>query len=157
MAARPVRITVIGRGACGPDLAALARRAGAEVARRQGVLITGGLGGVMEAACRGATETGGFTIGILPGADADDANAAVTVPIPTGMGEARNVINVRAGDAVVALAGGHGTLSEIALALKAGIPVVACGAWDEFDAVRSAETPEEAVAMAFSLAEGRTP
>jgi len=157
MAARPVRITVIGRGTCGPDLAALARRAGAEVARRQGVLITGGLGGVMEAACRGACEAGGLTIGILPGAADDDANTSVTVPIPTGMGEARNVINVRAGDAVVALAGGYGTLSEIAMALKTGIPVVACGAWDEFDAVRSAETPEEAVAMAFSLAEGKTP
>ncbi len=94
------------------------------------VLVCGGLGGVMEAACRGAHAGGGLTVGILPGRDRDEANPHVDIAIPTGMGEARNVLVVRCADAVVAVAGEYGTLSEIALALQAGIPVVGLDTWE---------------------------
>jgi uncharacterized protein (TIGR00725 family) len=94
------------------------------------VLVCGGLGGVMEAACRGAKDAGGTTIGILPGADRAAANPFVDVAIATGLGEARNALVVRAADAAIAVGGGYGTLSEIALALKAGKPVVGIGTWD---------------------------
>jgi uncharacterized protein (TIGR00725 family) len=93
-------------------------------------LVCGGLGGVMEAACRGAKGAGGTTIGILPGSERAAANAFVDVAVPTGLGEARNALVVRAADAVIAVGGGYGTLSEIALALKAGKPVVGLGSWD---------------------------
>jgi uncharacterized protein (TIGR00725 family) len=94
------------------------------------VIVCGGLGGVMEAACRGAKDAGGTTIGILPGADRAAANPFVDVAIPTGLGEARNALVVRAADAVIAVGGGYGTLSEVALALKAGKRVVGVGTWD---------------------------
>ncbi len=152
MGTRPVRITVVGAGCCDRDTASIAERVGDGIARRGGVLICGGLGGAMEAAARGAREAGGLTVGILPGTRADDANPYIEVPIPTGMGEARNVINVRAADAVIAVAGSHGTLSEIALAIKMGIPVVAVSAWTELTNVVHAGSPDEAVATAFELA-----
>ena len=152
-AGRPLRICVVGRGECGPDLEELARRVGAEIAGRGAVLVCGGLGDVMEAACRGALEADGLTVGILPGESASDANSAVVVPLPTGMGEARNVINVRTGDAVIALEGGFGTLSEVALALKMGKPVVAVGAWKDIEGVTVADGPQEAVDAALRLAE----
>ena len=106
--------------------------------------MCGGLGGVMEAACRGAKETGGTTIGILPSTDRSEANGFVDVAIPTGLGEARNALVVRAADAVIALGGGYGTLSEIALALKAGKPVVGLGTW-EIEGVVAVSDPEAAV------------
>jgi len=106
----------------------------------------------MEAAARGAKGAGGLTVGILPGDSGEDANPHIEVPIATGLGEARNVVNVRAADAVVAVAGRYGTLSEIALALGMGIPVVALNSWAISDDVIVAETPEEAVEKAFSLA-----
>ena len=106
--------------------------------------MTGGLGGVMEAACRGARDAGGTTIGILPGADRSAANAYVDVAIPTGLGEARNALVVRAADALIAVGGAYGTLSEIALALKAGKRVVGLGTW-EIDGVEAAASPEAAV------------
>ena len=109
----------------------------------------------MEAAARGATSGGGTTVGILPGVDADDANPFIDIPIPTGMGEARNVINVRAADVVVAVRGRHGTLSEIAHAVKMGIPVVAVASWSEIDEIEHVDSPEEAVARAFDLAARR--
>jgi len=149
---RPTRITVVGRAQCSADVAELARQVGEKIAQRGAVLVCGGLGGVMEAACRGAAEAGGLTIGILPGIDPDSANEHVIIPVPTGMGEARNVINVRAGEVVIALDGGYGTLSEIAVALRAGIPVVALGAWQEIDEVTPAASPEEAVRAALELA-----
>jgi len=108
------------------------------------VLVCGGLGGVMEAACRGAKDGGGTTVGILPGTERAAANAFVDVAIPTGLGEARNALVVRAADALIAIGGAYGTLSEIAFALKAGKPVVGLGTWD-VDGVRPAGSPEAAV------------
>jgi uncharacterized protein (TIGR00725 family) len=151
MGIRPVRITVVGAGRCDKATASIAERVGAEIARRGGVLICGGLGGVMEASARGAMAQGGLTVGILPGTSASDSNPGIIIPIPTGMGEARNVVNVRAGDAVIGVGGGDGTASEIALALKMGIPVVAISPPYSTEDVVLAESPEEAVARAFEL------
>jgi uncharacterized protein (TIGR00725 family) len=117
-----------GRDATAAELAD-AEDAGAAVAEAGATLVCGGLGGVMEAACRGARSRGGLTVGILPGDDRDAANGWVAVGLPTGLGEARNVLVVRAAHAVVAVGGGWGTLSEIALALRAGRPVVGVGTW----------------------------
>lgn len=154
MASRPVRITVVGGARCDTDTASLAEQVGEGIARGGGVLISGGLSGVMEAASRGARLAGGTTVGILPGPSADDANEHVTIPIVTDMGQARNVINVLSGDAVIALPGLEGTLSEIATALKSSIPVVALAAWGEIEGVVSAATPDEAVRLAFECARG---
>ncbi|MEA2428059.1 MAG: hypothetical protein QOF37_1687 [Thermoleophilaceae bacterium] len=115
------------------------------------MLVCGGLGGVMEAACRGAKAAGGTTVGILPGFDRTDANEYVDVALATGFGEARNALVVRAADALVAVGGEYGTLSEIALAIKAGKPVVGIDTWD-LDAVVAAATPEDAVRRALDLA-----
>jgi uncharacterized protein (TIGR00725 family) len=109
------------------------------------VLVCGGLGGVMEAACRGAKEAGGTTVGILPGSDRSDANPHVDVAVSTGLGEARNALVVRAADALIAIGGGYGTLSEVALALRAGKRVVGLGTWD-VEGVEMAGSPEAAVA-----------
>jgi uncharacterized protein (TIGR00725 family) len=132
------------------------------VARAGAVLVCGGLGGVMAAACRGAAGAGGMTVGILPGEDAAEANAWVQVAVPTGLGELRNGLVVRACDALVAVGGEYGTLSELALALKIGRPVVGIGTWtlvrpggDPDVGVHPAAGPDEAVALALSLA-GRT-
>jgi uncharacterized protein (TIGR00725 family) len=118
---------------------------GRALAARGAVLICGGLGGVMEAACRGAKEAGGLTVGILPGTDRAAANAFVAVAIPSGLGEARNALVVRTADALIAVGGGYGTLSEIALALKAGKRVVGLDSWD-IDGVVAAADPAAAVA-----------
>jgi len=123
---------------------AAAEQVGRELGRRGVVLVCGGLGGVMEAACRGAKEAGATTVGILPGTDRTAANAFVDVAVPTGLGEARNALVVRAADALVAVGGGYGTLSEIALALKAGKRVVGLGTWD-IEGVEAAGSPEAAV------------
>lgn len=131
---------------------------GRELGRRGAVLVCGGLGGVMEAACRGAREAGGVTVGLLPGAERGAANPHVEVAIATGLGEARNTLVVRAADAVIAVAGEFGTLSEIAFALKLGKPVVGIGTWElaksgqAVDAVEAAKEPEEAVDRALTLA-----
>jgi uncharacterized protein (TIGR00725 family) len=126
-----------------------AEAVGGELARAGAVLVCGGLGGVMEAACRGAHEAGGRTVGILPGADRAAANRFVDVAIPTGLGEARNALVVRSADALVAVGGGYGTLSEIALALKAGKPVVGLNSWD-IEGIDGAATPQQAVAAALA-------
>ena len=105
----------------------------------------------MEAACRGAKMAGGLTVGILPGADRSEANPFVDVALPTGLGEARNALVVRAVDALVAVAGEYGTLSEIALALKTGKPVVGLDTWD-IDGVIVASSPADAVSRALELA-----
>jgi len=149
---RPVRITVVGAGRCDQATASIAERVGSEIARRGGVLICGGLGGVMEAAARGAKVAGGLTIGILPGERADDANPHIDIPIATDLGHARNVVNVRAADAVVGVGGSHGTVSEIALALKMGVPVVAIAPPVELKGLILADSPEAAVERAFELA-----
>jgi uncharacterized protein (TIGR00725 family) len=142
-------VAVVGPGdATAAELTA-AVAVGAELARAGVVLVCGGLGGVMEAACRGAREAGGTTVGILPGEDRTAANPFVDLAIPSGLGEARNALVVRSADALVAVGGGYGTLSEIALALKAGKRVVGLGAWD-IEGVESAATPEQAVAAALA-------
>lgn len=151
----PLRITVVGGSRCDEVTASLAERVGQAIARGGGVLICGGLGGAMEAAARGARESGGITVGILPGTDASDANAFISIPIPTGMGDARNVINVRSGEVVVAVPGSYGTLSEIAVALGRGIPVVAVGAWTDMEGVIAANDAEDAVDKALTLARKR--
>ena len=117
---------------------------GRELASRGAVLVCGGLGGVMEAACRGSKGGGGTTIGILPGTDRAAANPFVDFAIPTGLGEARNALVVRAADALIAVGGAYGTLSEIAFALKAGKPVAGLGTWD-VDGVTVADSPDAAV------------
>src|ERR687885_1958302 len=123
-------IAIAGPGEAAPWELEAAEEAGAAVAEAGCGLVCGGLGGVMEAACRGARSRGGLTVGFLPGLDRDDANGWVIAALPTGLGEGRNVLVVRAADAVVAIGGGWGTLSEIALALKAGRPVVGVRTWE---------------------------
>jgi uncharacterized protein (TIGR00725 family) len=118
-----------GRNAAADELIQ-AEEAGAAVAEAGAILVCGGLGGVMEAACRGARSRGGVTVGILPGGDRADANGWVTIALPTGLGEARNALVVRAADALVAIGGGWGTLSEVALALRAGLPVYGVCTWE---------------------------
>jgi uncharacterized protein (TIGR00725 family) len=124
-------IAVIGPGRDASDEElAQAEEAGASIAAAGATLVCGGLGGVMEAACRGARSRGGLTVGLLPGTDREDANGWVVLALPTGLGEARNALIVRAADAVVAIGGGWGTLSEIAFALRAGVPVLGVGTWE---------------------------
>jgi uncharacterized protein (TIGR00725 family) len=141
-------IAVVGAGDDGvpPELLAAAEAVGAELGRRGAVVVTGGLGGVMEAACRGARSAGATTLGILPGDDRRAANAYVDIAVATGMSELRNGLVVRSADALVAIAGGAGTLSEIALALKAGKRVVGLDTWAIEGVVRAADAAE-AVAL----------
>jgi uncharacterized protein (TIGR00725 family) len=127
----------------------VAEEVGRLLARRGAVVVCGGLGGVMEAACRGASREGGTTVGVLPGLDRGAANPFVSVAVATGLGEARNALVVRAADALIAVGGAYGTLSEIALALKAGKPVIGLGTW-EIDGVERVEGPEAAVNMALT-------
>jgi uncharacterized protein (TIGR00725 family) len=119
------------------------------LAGRGAVVVCGGLGGVMEAACRGARGEGGTAVGILPGLDRGAANPHVSVAVATGLGEARNALVVRAADALIAVGGAYGTLSEIALALKAGKRVVGLGTW-RIEGVELADGPEAAVDMALT-------
>jgi uncharacterized protein (TIGR00725 family) len=119
------------------------------VAARGAVVVCGGLGGAMESACRGAKQAGGLTVGLLPGSDRSEANAYVDVALPTGLGEARNALVVGAADVVIAVGRGYGTLSEIALALRAGKRVVGLDTWD-VEGVASADGPEAAVSAALS-------
>lgn len=144
-------ISVIGAGTCNRETYGIAEKVGRLVAQRNAVLVTGGLKGVMEAASRGAKEAGGTTVGILPGFSSEDANRFVDIPIITGLSHARNVIVVRSADAVIAVSGEYGTLSEIAIALKLGKPVVGINTWDNVEGVIKADTPEEAVKKAFEL------
>lgn len=152
-------VAVVGSGNATEEESALAERVGAAVAQAGAVLVCGGLGGVMQAACRGAKREGGATVGILPGADRSAANTFVDIAIATGLGEVRNAIVVGCADAVVAVGGEYGTLSEIALALRAGKPVVGLGTWElrrrgqDPVGVVAAEDPEEAVALALRLAQ----
>ena len=152
-------IAVVGAGVdAGVEELAAAEEAGAAIAAAGATLVCGGLGGVMEAACRGARSRGGLTVGLLPGVDREDANGWVVLALPTGLGEARNALVVRAADAVVAIGGGWGTLSEIALALKLGIPVLGVSTWELARAgspvagVRAVDDAAIAVAEALRLA-----
>ena len=145
MAPQQIYVGVVGAGV--PDQAtdALAEEVGRLVAERGAVVVSGGMTGVMEAACRGAKSAGGTTVGILPTGDRRHANAYVDVAIATGMGEMRNALIVRTVDVIVAVGGEYGTLSEIALALKIGRPVVALATWDLAAHVVTAASPAEAV------------
>jgi uncharacterized protein (TIGR00725 family) len=120
----PPRIAVVGAGICGGDLMALAEEVGRLIAQAGAALICGGLGGVMEGAARGAAGQGGLTIGFLPGTDPRHANPFITFPLATGLGEGRNLLVARTADAVIAIGGEWGTLSEVAFARKVGVPVV---------------------------------
>src|SRR5512143_1941154 len=142
-------IGVIGAGVCSEAVAVLAREAGEEIARRGAVLVCGGLGGVMAAAARGAKEAGGTTLGILPGASIYDANPFIDLPVATNMGQARNAIIVQTAQALIAIAGGYGTLSEMALALKIGKTVVALRPPFEIVGAQRVETAKDAVAIVF--------
>ena len=122
------------------------------VAERGGIVVCGGLSGVMEAAARGATEAGGTAIGILPDEDRGRANAHLSYSVATGTGQARNLAVVCSGDAVIAVGGEFGTLSEIGLALKVGRPVFALDSWELGGYVTVLSTPEEVVRLAFDVA-----
>lgn len=143
-------VAVVGPGDASPEELHAAEEVGAGLAAAGAVVVTGGLGGVMEAACRGARSRRGRTLGILPGEDRDAANGWVEIAVATGLGELRNGLVVRAADAVVAIGGGHGTLSEIALALKLGRPVVGLGTW-EVHGVEHVSTPEKALGRVATL------
>lgn len=153
-------IAVIGGSEATPEEAAAAEEVGRLLARRGAILICGGRGGVMEAACRGAKSAGGLTVGILPGTTRAEANPYVDIPIVTGMGEARNVMIIRTAHAVIAIGGSYGTLSEIAYALQYGVPVVGLGTWEPSrpghppPPIHRAQTPEEAVDLAFARSRG---
>jgi uncharacterized protein (TIGR00725 family) len=123
-------IAVVGPGEATAEEMRTAEEVGRRLAEAGAVVVCGGLGGVMEGACRGAKAAGGTTVGILPGSDRGAANEHVDVAIATGLGEARNALVVRAADALIAIGGSWGTLSEIALGLKAGKRVIGLSTWD---------------------------
>jgi len=150
-------IAVIGAGECSAKEAEMAEEVGRELARQGAILICGGLGGVMQAACKGASLIGGTTIGILPGDMRQSANPYVQIPIPTGMGYARNIAVAKSARAVIAIGGRYGTLSEIGFALQSGIPVIGLNTWSlsrngvPDSSIIPALTPAEAVSKALSL------
>ncbi|WP_376792231.1 TIGR00725 family protein [Thermoflexus sp.] len=156
---RPLLIAVVGSGEATPQEQAWAYEVGRRLAAAGAVVVCGGRGGVMEAVCRGAVEAGGLTVGILPGSDHREANPYVRLPLPTGLGEVRNALVVRVAHAVIAIGGEFGTLSEIALALKWGIPVIGLGTWSLHRPgvavpIETVSTPEEAVNRALARAQG---
>ena len=153
-----VFVAVVGGSTCTADEARVAEAVGRGLAGRGAALVCGGLGGVMEAACRGAKSNGGLTVGILPGDDRRLANPHVDVPVVTGMGHARNAIVVKTAQAVIAIDGSYGTLSEIALALQNGIAVIGLGTWtlslhgQADKSIIEARDAEEAVEKAIAAA-----
>jgi len=143
-------VAVVGPSEATADEIQRAEEVGRLLAARGAVVVCGGLGGVMDAVSRGASGAGGTVLGILPGTDRADANEHVTVALTTGMGEMRNGLVVRAADAVVAVGGAYGTLSEIAFALRTGVPVVGIGTW-ELDDVIDVADPGAAVDLVLEL------
>jgi len=143
-------VGVVGASEATPDAAAAAEAIGRGLAEAGALVVCGGRGGVMAAACRGAQSAGGLTVGILPGATRQEANQWLSVAIPTSLGELRNGLIVRAVDVVIAVAGGYGTLSEIALALKLGVPVVGWETW-QIDGVLAVDSPQDAVTQALTI------
>ncbi|GAA2751256.1 TIGR00725 family protein [Kitasatospora cinereorecta] len=162
----PPYVAVVGPGDAGPEQCAAAEAVGRLLAGRGAVVVCGGLGGVMAAAARGARDGGGMSVGLLPGRDRSAGNPYLTLALPTGMGQLRNGLVVAAADAVIAVGGSWGTLSEIALALRAGLPVIALGGWrvdgpqpqrpSGSPGPAPADTPEAAVAAALAAVSGRT-
>jgi uncharacterized protein (TIGR00725 family) len=143
-------VAVIGGSEVTPDLAVLAREVGREVARKGAVLLCGGLGGVMAAAAQGAQEAGGVSLGILPDGDRRRANPYLTYTIATNLGHARNMLIAHSAHALIAVDGGYGTVSEAAIALKLGKPVVALQVSWDLPGLKRAATPQEAVALAWT-------
>ena len=155
-----IQISVIGASNPPPQAVLAAEGVGRELAQKGAILVTGGLGGIMEAASKGARQVGGTTIGILPGSDPKEANQYVDITICTGMGYARNIIVVKSGQAVIAIDGAFGTLSEIGHALGDGIPVIALNTWtitkagSEDKTMIIAKDPKDAVNKAIEAAFG---
>ena len=160
-AERPLIISVIGGGAPSARAYELAEAVGRELAERGAVVVCGGFGGVMEAACKGAKSAGGVTIGVLPGNDPRSANRWVDYPVMTGMGYARNVVVVKTGRAAIAVDGAYGTLSEIGHALSDGTPVIGLETWDLTSGdgypleITRADSPVDAVEKAIAAARER--
>lgn len=140
---RKLQISVIGSSDPDSESIALAAEVGRTIAVNGAILICGGLGGIMQAAARGAKENGGLTIGILPDYDKESANPSIDVVVATGLGHARNILVAASGDLIVALPGSHGTRSEISIALKLGRPVIGVRAWGELVGVRQVNSIEE--------------
>lgn len=151
-------IAVIGAGRCDEATYDVAREVGRLIAQRGAILVCGGLGGVMDAAAQGAKEAGGLTVGILPGENRLGASKHLDVALPTGMGETRNALIARVADAVIAIGGEYGTLSEIGLALKMGKPVIGLGTWEILKkgqrdtGIVVVDAPQAAVKKVFELA-----
>jgi uncharacterized protein (TIGR00725 family) len=152
MSNKKIFIGVIGAGACTDEVSRLAGEVGERIAKAGAVLVCGGMGGVMEAACKGAEKQNGITVGILPGTDRNQGNAFVDYPILTGLGEGRNLLVVRNSDAIIALPGEFGTLSEIAFSLRLGKPVVGLSTWQVSDKIIQAKNAAEAVSIALDRA-----
>jgi uncharacterized protein (TIGR00725 family) len=148
---RPYHVGIIGAGAYDDSTYQLARNVGFEIGKRGWVLICGGLGGVMEGAARGCSEADGITVGILPGLKKESANAYIHVPIPTGLDEGRNLLVIRASDIIISIAGGYGTLSEIALALKTSKKVVGLVTWKDIPGVHYASDYHDTIRMVESF------
>lgn len=162
MISRKMRIGVMGAAECSREIYSLAEQVGELIAQHGAILICGGRGGVMEAAAKGVKSVGGITVGILPDEDDLWANPFIDIPIVTGMGNGRNVINILSSEVIIAISGGFGTLSEIALALKTQTPVVGLRTWDFFAETEPASkkhlffvanNAEEAVKKAIELAQ----
>jgi len=154
-------IAVIGDSSCSMEEAELAETVGEQLAERGATVICGGLGGVMEAVCRGAKSKGGLTIGVLPGEDSSMANQYIDIPIVTGVGYARNMAVVKSAQAAIAIGGNYGTLSEIAYALKKSIPVIGLNTWSlsrngqEGDPIIRVRNAAEAVDRAIAAVKKR--
>lgn len=144
-----VFIGVIGAGTCSKKIYNLAYEVGKYIAKAGVILVCGGLGGVMEGAAKGAKENKGVTVGILPGVDKTEANPYIDIPVVTGIGEARNLVVIRSSDAVIALPGQFGTLSELAFCLKMEKPVVGLTTWEISDKIIKTKDPQEAVKKAL--------
>lgn len=147
---KPIYVAVIGGGEVRPGIADLAREVGRQVARRGAVLLCGGLGGVMAAAAQGAQEAGGVSLGILPDGDRRRANPYLTYAVATNLGHARNMIIAHSADALIAVDGSFGTISEAAIALKLGKPVIALEVSWDLPGLRRAASPQEAVDLALA-------
>jgi uncharacterized protein (TIGR00725 family) len=150
-------IGVIGASQPPDELLPIAEKVGEEIAKRGGILICGGMGGIMESACKGAKRSGGLTVGILPTITRDSANPYIDIPIVTGIGYARNIIVVLSSEAIIAIGGAYGTLTELAFALHFNIPVIGIRTWrveSEFTEVKGiiyVDEPEEAVRIAMEV------
>jgi len=152
MHGKPLLIGVIGASSASSKGLENAYQVGRLIAEAGAALVCGGLGGIMEAASQGAAEAGGEVIGILPGPSAQDANAYVSIPVVTDMGHARNIIIAHTANALIAIEGEYGTLSEMAISLKLGKKVFVLDSWDNFVGGTTVESPVEAVAMALKAA-----